>query len=79
MKTVAIQKAFAYGPAAGILIELVKHTLQLFTSSTGGIGELANFIMGSIYAARPADCFFRRVYSVHQKQIGCCAVQCLPI
>ena len=43
--------AFAYGPTAGILIELVKNTLQLLTSSTGGIGELANFIMGSGFVA----------------------------
>lgn len=47
----ALIGAFAYGPAAGILIELVKNALQLFTSSTGGIGELANFIMGSSFVA----------------------------
>lgn len=47
----ALIGAFAYGPAVGILIELVKNALQLFTSSTGGIGELANFIMGSSFAA----------------------------
>lgn len=46
----ALIGAFAYGPAAGILIELVKNALQLLTSSTGGIGELANFIMGSSFA-----------------------------
>lgn len=39
--------AFAYGPVSSVLIELIKNALQLFTSSTGGIGELANFIMGS--------------------------------
>lgn len=47
----ALIGAFAYGPAAGILIELVKNALQLFTSSTGGIGELANFILGSSFVA----------------------------
>lgn len=47
----ALIGAFAYGPAAGILIELVKNALQLLTSSTGGIGELANFIMGSSFVA----------------------------
>ncbi len=47
----ALIGAFTYGPAAGILIELVKNVLQLFTSSTGGIGELANFIMGSSFVA----------------------------
>ena len=47
----ALVGAFAYGPVAGILIELVKNALQMFTSSTGGIGELANFIMGSSFVA----------------------------
>ena len=47
----ALIGAFAYGPTAGILIELVKNALQLLTSSTGGIGELANFIMGSSFVA----------------------------
>ena len=47
----ALVGAFAYGPVAGILIELVKNALQVFTSSTGGIGELANFIMGSSFVA----------------------------
>ena len=47
----ALIGAFAYGPAAGILIELVKNALQLLTSSTGGVGELANFIMGSSFVA----------------------------
>ena len=47
----ALIGAFTYGPAAGILFELVKNVLQLFTSSTGGIGELANFIMGSSFVA----------------------------
>lgn len=45
----ALIGAFAYGPVSGVLIELVKNTLQLLTSSTGGIGELANFIMGSSF------------------------------
>ena len=45
----ALIGAFAYGPISGILIELVKNALQFLTSSTGGIGELANFIMGSSF------------------------------
>lgn len=45
----ALIGAFAYGPMSGILIEFVKNALQLFTSSTSGIGELANFIMGSSF------------------------------
>lgn len=45
----ALIGAFEYGPVSGVLIELVKNALQLLTSSTGGIGELANFIMGSSF------------------------------
>lgn len=45
----ALIGALAYGPVSGVLIELVKNALQLLASSTGGIGELANFIMGSSF------------------------------
>lgn len=39
---------FALGPIAGILIELIKNLLKLVISSTktGGVGEMANFIIG---------------------------------
>lgn len=43
--------AFAIGPGCGIMIELAKNLLQLLSSSTGGVGELANFLMGASYAA----------------------------
>ena len=46
----ALIGAFAFGPLSGLLIELVKNTLQLLTTSTGGIGEIANFLMGAFYA-----------------------------
>ena len=36
---------------AGILIELVKNLLGLISSATGGIGELANFLMGASFVA----------------------------
>lgn len=45
----ALIGAFAFGPISGLLIELVKNTLQLLTTSTGGIGEIANFLMGASY------------------------------
>ena len=46
----ALIGAFAFGPLAGLLIELVKNALQLMTTSTGGIGEIANFLMGAAAA-----------------------------
>ncbi len=45
----ALIGAFAFGPMTGIMIELIKNVLQLFSTSTGGVGELANFLMGASY------------------------------
>lgn len=45
----ALIGAFVFGPVAGVTIELVKNALQLLSTSTGGIGELANFVMGASY------------------------------
>ncbi len=39
--------AFAFSPIAGVLVELVKNILGLFTTSTGGVGELANFVINA--------------------------------
>jgi len=45
----ALIGAFAFGPVAGILIELVKNLLGLFSTATSGVGELANFLMGASF------------------------------
>lgn len=45
----ALIGSFAFGPVTGVMIELVKNLLGLMTSSTGGVGELANFLMGASY------------------------------
>ena len=47
----AVFGAFVLGPFYGVLIELIKNLLQLISSSTGGIGELANFLIGASYVA----------------------------
>lgn len=36
---------FAYGPVAGVLIELIKNLLHCTMTSTGMVGELANFVI----------------------------------
>lgn len=44
----ALIGSFALGPLAGIVIQLIKNLLHLITkTSTGGVGELANFIVGA--------------------------------
>jgi riboflavin transporter FmnP len=46
----AILGGMALGPVAGITIELIKNILQALTNSqTGGVGELANFLIGGSF------------------------------
>ncbi len=52
----AIVGAMALGPLAGILIELLKVFLKLVTvgTTTAGVGELANFVVGSVFSVTAA-------------------------
>jgi len=45
----ALLVSFALGPMAGMLTELLKNLLQLPSTNTAGIGELANFLMGTAF------------------------------
>ncbi|MBR2276307.1 MAG: ECF transporter S component [Lachnospiraceae bacterium] len=45
----ALIGSFAMGPVYGILICLIKNLLHLTISSTGGVGELSNFILGASF------------------------------
>lgn len=43
--------AFAISPIAGVLVQFLKNILNLITEGTmtGGVGELSNFIVGSVF------------------------------
>jgi len=41
--------AFTLGPLSAILIELVKNLVHLPGTMSGGIGEIANFVIGSFF------------------------------
>ena len=45
----ALLTSFAISPIAGVAVCLLKNVLHLFFTSTGGVGELANFLMGASY------------------------------
>ncbi len=45
----ALITAFGFGPIYGILVCLVKNLLHLFVTTSGGVGELSNFILGAIF------------------------------
>lgn len=49
---------FALGPLAAVIIELIKCSIKLITSSTGFIGELSNFIV-SVSFVFPAALFYK--------------------
>lgn len=66
----ALIGAFAFGPFTGFLIELVKNTLQLLTTSTGGIGELANFLIGASYVMT-AGFIYKRCKTKKAASIAC--------
>ena len=57
----ALIGSFAMGPVAGILIELVKILLNfvLTGTSTAGVGEIANFVIGCALCV-PAGIIYRR-------------------
>ena len=45
----ALIGTFAYGPTCGVLICLVKNLLHLSASTTAGVGEFANFLLGTVF------------------------------
>ncbi len=45
----ALIGTFAYGPMCGVLVCLVKNLMHLFVSTTGGVGEFANFLLGAVF------------------------------
>lgn len=45
----ALIGAFAYGPLAGVLIQLLKNVIHLPLSSSMFIGELSNFVLGATF------------------------------
>lgn len=45
----ALIGAFAYGPISGVIICLIKNVIHLAMTSTGGVGELSNFLLGASF------------------------------
>lgn len=65
----ALIASFAIGPHAGVLVELIKNTINLTHSSTGGVGELANFSIGCAFVV-PAGQLYRRNKTMRGAMIG---------
>ncbi len=46
---VAIIVGFSIGPLAGVVVQLIKNSLHLMMSTTSGVGELGNFLVGGAF------------------------------
>ncbi|MGL4760019.1 MAG: ECF transporter S component [Sarcina sp.] len=57
----ALMGAFAFGPIAGVIIELLKNIIFILFrgTSTGGVGELANFLIGVSFIV-PASIIYQK-------------------
>lgn len=56
----ALVGAMPLGPLAGLTVELIKNLLGLLSTSTGGVGELANFLMGSAMVFISGTLYYKR-------------------
>lgn len=54
--------AFAMGPMAGVIVQLLKNILHVLVegSITGGVGELSNFLVGSIFAYTAGYIYYKK-------------------
>lgn len=45
----AVIATLQFGPVAGVVVELIKNIMKIFVTKSAGIGEVANFIIGSAF------------------------------
>jgi riboflavin transporter FmnP len=64
----ALIAAFGFGPLSGATVCLVKNLVNLLFTTTGGVGELSNFVLGASFVV-PAGL----VYKLHRKRSGALA------
>ncbi len=57
----ALIGSFAIGPMAGVIIQLLKNVLNVLIegTTTGGVGELANFVVGSVFAYTAGAVYYK--------------------
>lgn len=65
----ALIASFSMGPVAGAVVCLVKNLVNLFFSSTGGVGELSNFLLGCCFVV-PAGIVYQRKQNLAGAVIG---------
>lgn len=66
----ALIGAFSLGPVSGAVVCLIKNLLHLMRTSTGGVGELSNFILGAMFVV-PAGLIYSKMKTKKGAIIGC--------
>ena len=56
----ALMASFTFGPMAGVSVCLVKNLINVFFTTTGGVGEISNFLLGSMFVA-PAGFIYQKM------------------
>lgn len=80
----ALIASFAYGPLSGVVVCLIKNLINLTRTSTAGVGELCNFMLGVCFVL-PAGLIYLRRKSRSTAAIGalvgaaCMAVLSVPV
>ena len=65
----ALIGSFAMGPLYGVIICLIKNLIHLLITTTGGVGELSNFILGAAFVL-PAGLIYQRKKTKKNAVIG---------
>ncbi len=65
----ALIGSFAMGPLCGVLICLLKNVLHLAITTTGGVGELSNFLLGAAFVV-PAGLIYKHKKSRKSALVG---------
>ena len=66
----AVMASLTMGPISGVFVCLVKNIINLFSSNTGGVGELSNFILSCCLVV-PAGIIGRKINTYKGAIIGC--------
>ena len=65
----ALLASFALGPVYGAAVCLIKNLVNISATTTGGVGELCNFLLGVLFVV-PAGLIYRRHPSRKRALIG---------
>lgn len=65
----ALLAAFSLGPLSGVAVCLIKNLVALLFSTTGGVGELSNFMLGVSFVL-PAGLIYKRSKNRKSALIG---------